>query len=183
MAAKIDIVNGALIELGETPLQSLTEDTESAITANYVYDQVYHDLLSKAPWRFAVTKQTLSQLVATPLNEWAYQYQIPSECVRVMRVYPDQDYDIYGTSIYAQSSELAVDYVAKVDEAVLPPYFVRLLVLELAVRMSISITASAQAKGTLVQEKQLQFAAALAADAQQRPNRPFLSRPFLDVRY
>jgi hypothetical protein len=95
-----------------------------------------------------------------------------------MRVYPDQDYDIYGTSIYAQSSELAVDYVAKVDEAVLPPYFVRLLVLELAVRMSISITASAQAKGTLVQEKQLQFAAALAADAQQRPN-----RPFLDVRY
>ena len=169
--------------MGETPLQSLTEDTESAITANYIYDQVYHDLLSKAPWRFAVTKQTLSQLVAAPLNEWTYQYQIPSDCVRVLRVYPDQDYDIYGDTIYSKASALALDYVAKVAEDVLPPYFVRLLVLELAVRMSMSITASAGMKGTLIQEKQLQFAAALAADAQQRPNRPFLSRPFLDVRY
>lgn len=183
MASKLDIVNGALIEMGETPLQSLTEDTESAITANYIYDQVYHDLLSKAPWRFAVTKQTLSQLVAAPLNEWSYQYQIPSDCVRVLRVYPDQDYDIYGDTIYSKASALALDYVAKVTEDALPPYFVRLLVLELAVRMSMSITASAGMKGTLIQEKQLQFAAALAADAQQRPNRPFLSRPFLDVRY
>jgi len=183
MASKLDIVNGALIEMGETPLQSLTEDTESAITANYIYDQVYHDLLSKAPWRFAVTKQTLSQLVAAPLNEWTYQYQIPSDCVRVLRVYPDQDYDIYGDTIYSKASALALDYVAKVTEDALPPYFVRLLVLELAVRMSMSITASASMKGTLIQEKQLQFAAALAADAQQRPNRPILSRPFLDVRY
>ena len=87
--------------------------------------------------------------------------------------YIDQDYDIYGDTIYSKASALALDYVAKVAEDVLPPYFVRLLVLELAVRMSMSITASAGMKGTLIQEKQLQFAAALAADAQQRPNRPF----------
>lgn len=183
MAAQIDIVNGALAELGEQALSSMSEDSEPAIVASQIYTQVYHDLLSKAPWRFATKKATLSLLVTDPLNEWSSQFQMPSDCLRVMRVFPDQDYDIYGDKIFAKTDQLDVDYVYKVDETYLPAYFVRLLVLELAVRLCMSITANASLKAQLNQEKVYQFAAALSADAQQQPNRRIISRPFLDVRY
>ena len=183
MVAQIDIVNSALAELGESALSSMSEDSEGAIVAGTIYDQVYHDLLSKAPWRFASKKATLSLLVSEPLNEWESEYQLPADCLRVIRVYPDQDYDIYGDKLYAKSGELDIDYVYKVSETYLPAYFVRLLVLELAVRMAMSITANASLKAGLNQEKQFQFAAALSADAMQQPNRRIISRPFLDVRY
>lgn len=183
MAAQIDIVNSALAELGEQALSSMSEDSEPAIVANQVYEQVYWDLLSKAPWRFATKKATLSLLVTDPLNEWASQFQMPSDCLRVIRVFPDQDYDIYQDKIYAKSDQLDIDYVYKVDETYLPAYFVRLLVLELAVRTCMAITGNANLKASLNQEKQFQFAAALSADAMQQPNRRIISRPFLDVRY
>ncbi len=181
-SSQIDIVNAALLELGEQPLTSLDDDAEAAVVASTIYDQVKQDLLSKAPWRFAMKKADLSLDTATPLNEWASQFTAPTDLVRLVRVYPDQAYDVYGGKVYASSTELAADYVAEVDESLFPPYFTRLLVLELAARMSKSISGSESAKETLTRERQYQFAAALSADAQQQPNRPIRSRPYLDVR-
>ena len=181
-SSQIDIVNAALLELGEQPLTALDDDAESAVVANAIYDQVKQDLLAKAPWRFAVKKADLSAEVAAPLNEWTVQFTAPSDLVRLVRVYPDQAYDVYGGKVYANSTSLACDYVADVAEDLFPPYFTRLLVLELAARMCKSITGSESAKQTLTNERQYQFASALSADAMQQPNRPIRSRPYLDVR-
>lgn len=180
--AKLEVVNNALVELGDEVLTSLSENKLSVTVANQVYDDVYEDLLGKAPWRFAMQKADLSRDTDTPLNEWTYQYTLPAQCLRILRVYPDQAYEVYGLKLYAHAPSLAVDYVEKVSESYLPPPFVRLLSLELAARMCMAITNDAQLKVSLQNDARMQFAAALSSDAMQRPNKVLRTSPFIAVR-
>jgi len=182
-SSKIEIANNALLELGATLLTGLSMNNLESDTVLAVYDDVYEDLLAKAPWRFAVKKADLSRDVAVPLNEWSYQYTVPAQLQRVVRVYPTTPYEMFQGKIFANTTSLAVDYVEKVSESYLPPPFVRLLSLELAVRMCMAITNDVQLKKSLQDDARLQFAAALAADAMQRPNVPIQSSPFVDVRF
>lgn len=182
-SAKIEIINNALTELGETLLSSLTENKLSVAVANQVYDDVYEDLLSKAPWRFAVQKADLSRDVDVPLNEWTYQYTLPEQCLTIVRAYPMTTYEIFGTKVYSNSPTMAIDYIKKVTETNLTPAFVRLLSLELAVRMCMAITNDVDLKRTLQQDARMQFAAALAVDSMQRPNTAIQSSPFVDARF
>lgn len=181
---QLEISNLALNELGESPLTAVDEDNDSADSLALLYIPTYRDLLAKAPWRFATVKAPLSRKTAAPLNEWSYQFDLPvtPAFVRMVRVWPDQPFEIYENVVYANATELACDYVGQVSETLLPPYFVKLFAFELATRGCKAITGSESAKGTLQLETRLQFAAALAADAQQRPNSPILSSPFIDVR-
>lgn len=183
MASKIEIINGGLIELGETPLPSLATNSLSADTMNEIYESVYRDLLGKAPWRFATKKADLSHLAAAPLNEWQDQFDLPALCVRIVRVYPATHYEVFEGKVYANADALAVDFVEQVSESALPAPFVRLVSLELAVRGCMTITNDARLKKDLQNDTRMQFAAALAADAQQRPNIPIQSSPFTDCRY
>lgn len=181
-SAKIEIANNALGELGENALSSLAEISLRAEAVNTHYDDTLEDLLGKNAWRFAVVKETLSRDVATPLNEWQYQYTLPAQFVRLVNLYPRSDFEIYGAKIYTDASSLACDYVKKVSESLFPPPFVRLVSLELAVRMCMTITRDVELKTRLQGDTRLQFAAALAADSQQRPNRRIEDAPFINVR-
>lgn len=183
-SSKIEMVNGALVELGAETVTSLSANKVEVDVANAVYEQVYRDLLGKAPWRFATQKADLSHLVAAPPNEWTDQFDLPAQCVRIVGVYPrGTPYEMFGDKVYANTATLAVDFVQQVSESLLPPPFVRLMVLELAVRMCMPITNDVELKKSLQQDARMQFGAALAADAQQRPNIPLQSSPFVDCRY
>jgi hypothetical protein len=182
-SAKIEVANNALSELGAQLLTALPMNNLESDTVLAVYDDVYEDLLGKAPWRFATKKADLSREVTTPLNEWTYQFVLPPQCMRILRVYPHAPYEMFEGKIYSDSDALAVDFVERVSESLWPPPFVRLMSLELAVRMCMAITNDVALKKSLQDDTRMQFAAALAADAQQRPNIPLQSSPFTAVRY
>jgi len=181
-SSQINIVNGALTELGEDRLQSMSEDKLAATVAGERYESTIKDLLGKAPWRFATVKAELSQDVAAPLNEWSVSYTLPGTMVRLLRVYPKAPYELFGRHLYANTTGLAADYVDRVSESDFIDPFVRLCELELAVRICMSLTNDKALKQQLQSDARFQFAAALAADAQQRPNVPIQSSPFTDVR-
>lgn len=181
-SSRIDIINGALSELGEDRLESLTENREAAVVSAERYDRTLADLLSKAPWRFATKKEALSQDVTDPVNEWSVSYTLPGTLLRIVRVYPSVRYEVYGGKLYANTTGLALDYVYTCSESLFPAYFTRLFEYELAARMALSLTNSATLKQSMEANARFQFAAALAADSQQRPNVVIQSSPFTDVR-
>lgn len=182
-SAKIEIANNALGELGEPSLQSLAEVSLRAEAVETHYDDTIEDLLGKADWRFAVQKSSLSRDVAVPLNEWQYQYTLPAQFMRMVNLYPRSDFEIYGSKVFSDATELACDYVKKVSESYFSPPFVRLASLELAVRMCMTITGDLDLKTRLQADARLQFSAALAADAMQRPNRRIEDAPFINCRF
>lgn len=180
MPTKISICSNALELIGEAPISALTEGSGPIV--NRLYDTAFENLLAMHPWRFAIGKADLARLVATPLNEWSYAFQIPADCLNVIRVYPDIIYEIYEDKIYADVTELAVDYKFTPSEANLPAYFVNVFQMELAGLLALPVTDNASAAEVWLRAARESLPRAKAADSQQRPPTQFKSSPFLAAR-
>lgn len=182
-SSQLEIVNGAAALIGELKLTGLADVRLLADTGVLVYEPTLKKTLGNHPWRFAMKKVALSQLVTGPINEWKYAYQIPGDCCRFERVYPDSDFDIYGTQVYSNMSVLSCDYVARNGvEAAMSPMFADLMMHEVAVRICQTITGSTTDMNALEGLRTRVFNRTAAADSQGRTNQPFRSNPFIEVR-
>lgn len=179
---KIGLISKALVLLGEKPLTSLTEDRYGATVGSNLFDLIYENELQSNPWRFSMKKRALSRLVDTPLNQYAYAYQIPTDCLLVRHVYPRTQYEIYGGRLYTDATTVELDYQFKPEVSALPAYFSTLLTYALARDMVKPITESEDAVRIFQGKYVLQRDRAMYADAQGRPAVPIQDSPFTDVR-
>lgn len=177
-ASKVNIIKDALLLIGEQEIQSLTDDSFAVQVAVRRFEPLYEDLLTKSRWRFAAKKATLSRLVAEPLNEWSYAYQLPGDLCLIVKTDPMCDYEVYGDTIYANASALDLDYIYKPEVGDLPPYFSLLLTYRCAFEWARPVTEGASRKEELRVMYMEQLNAARYADSQGRPNAPFSDSPF-----
>lgn len=170
--------------MGDAPIASMSEQKLAREAGERGYENAIRMALARGPWRFADTKIQLSRLVATPLNEWAYAYQLPADCCRVNRVYPDTAYEIYGDRIYSNQAALACDYEARSVglEDIMPPHFERYAAHELLPLIVTVITSDDDKQRKAEDWRVRALGEALSIDAQQRPNQVFRRSPFIDVR-
>lgn len=183
-SSKLAIINRALAVLGDEPLVSLSENRLACQVGVENYDTALNSALARGPWRFATVKGELSKIPSAPLNEWAHQYQMPTDCLRLERLYPDQPYEIYRDRILTNSSVAAADYVVRdaQTEALIPPHFELYLGFELAVLIAPALTGSAATQQNAEIARRSNLAVSLTIDSQQRPNRRFVSSPFVTAR-
>lgn len=182
-SSQIEIANIAMGFLGEDAFQSLAEVSLRATQVNFHYEPAVMAMLGLADWHFAMQKVQLSQIVGTPRNEWQFRYQLPPQMARLSAVWPRSRYELYGTELYSDASALDADYVKRVPESNFPATFAILCGAELAVRCCMVVTGDKEMFDTLFQRvRPAKFAEALAADAQQRPNRRIEDAPFINCR-
>ena len=183
MASDIDIASNALQMIGANPISSFDDPGAGAAVAKALYEPLLIALLTDTYWRFAMKKQSLNQLSQTPLNEFQFAYQIPTDNLKVERIYPRIFYKIYRDLIYTDASSIEIDYVFRPDTTLLPSYFVLAFTYQLASEFALSVTDNEQ-KNALYEEKfRNALAKAFSADAQQNPQTPIQDNPFTDVRH
>lgn len=191
MASKTSIISGASIRLGNDPVISLDEGSKAAQVGANLYAPVLESLLTAHRWRFATGKMNLSLLADSPLNEWAYAYQLPTnpKVMHIIRVYPATDYERFENKLYCDTGAgIAIDYVYRPSEEYFPPSFVDLLEYKMAMEMAIPITGSAslreQFKADIVGNGLMPgvLGYAMAADSRERPADSIIDSPFIDVR-
>ncbi len=82
--SKIEIINRALLKLGEPPVSSLNDAAYGR-----VYDIVYQDvkdlLLSSYPWRFAVEIKGLAKCEEKFGDK--FMYRLPTDCLLLLKVF------------------------------------------------------------------------------------------------
>lgn len=181
-SSKIKIISDALILCGEKPLNSLSDDRYGATVGGNLFEVVYEDELQSNRWRFACKKNSLSRLVAVPLNQWQYAYQLPSDMLLPIGIFPKQLYEIYSNHLYTNATTVELDYMFKPEVTALPAYFRMLLTYRMAKDMIKPITESDTAWDRKVREYNVQRSRAMFSDAQGRPSQPILDNPFTDVR-
>jgi len=193
---KLSMLSAALVLCGEKPLNSLTDNRYGAAVGAAMFDMVYENELQSNRWRFAVKKEALSQVNATPPNEWMYCFQLPTDMLLPIGFFgagPDRSYEIYSDKIYTNITSnpgpinsttpvLTFDYLFKPDPATVPSYFSILMTYALAKDMIKPITESDSAVTVMEGKYNRQRGRALYADAQGRPNRPLQHNPFTQVR-
>jgi len=86
VASNIQITNSALTKLGATRITSLSDNVKSAREINAVFELRRDHLLRSHNWSFAMERTTLPALDDAPAWGYAYMYQLPTDCVRVVQV-------------------------------------------------------------------------------------------------
>ena len=190
------MISAALVLCGEKPLNSLVDNRYGASVGAAMFDMIYENELQSNRWRFAVKKDALAQVNATPPNEWQYCFQLPTDMLLPIGFWgigPDRSYEIYSDKIYTNVTSnpgpinsstpvLTFDYLFKPDPSTVPSYFSILMTYALAKDMIKPITESDTAASAMQTKYDRQRGRALYADAQGRPNRPLQHNPFVQVR-
>lgn len=179
---KIKIISDALILCGEAPLNSLSDNRYGAQVGSNLFEVLYEAELQSNRWRFASAKTSLSRLTASPLNEWQYAFQLPSDMLLPIGVYPRANYEIYADHLYTNNSTVDMEYLFKPAISQLPAYFRLLMVYAMAKDMIKPISESDTAMQLMTGKYNIQRSKAMYSDAQGRPNRAVLDSPFTDVR-
>ena len=185
MASKIDLISNALILIGDTPINSLTGGTRAQQVASNLYDNIVQNELTKHRWGFARKKAQLSLTADVPTDdEWSNIYQLPTDLLVLIKVYPNTRYQVYGDKVYTnRGGALYCDYVYNVPESEWPVYFSKMIEYALARDFASSIRDSDSARQTMSAEYVNQSRMARYTDSQQHPQERIHSNPFTDVRF
>ena len=182
MASDIDISSNALQMIGAGSIQSFTDPGAGAAVASALYESLLAALLTRTYWRFTIKKQSLNRLSQTPLNGYKYAYQIPTDSLKIERVYPRIGYQIFEDKIYTDAESLSADYVYRPATTALPSYFVLAFTYKLASEFALAVTDDVGKNQTYEAKFREAMGEAFAADAQQHPQIPIQDSPFTDVR-
>ncbi len=180
--SKIGIISKALILIGEAPLISLSDNRYGATVGANLFEMLYENELQSNRWRFACTKEALSQLVVAPLNQWQRAYQLPANMLLPIGVFPKVPYEIYGQRLYTGASSVELDFMFKPDVSRCPAYFSALMTFAMAKHMIKPITESDTAVAIMTGMYNRQRNVAMYADAQGRPATAVMDSPFTDIR-
>ena len=171
----IEVAQKAMVLIGLEPLTSFTDQTDEALVANTIFEDVVEDCLSQHNWNFATGQKTLSRLTAVPVDRWDAAYALPTspEVVQVLTVTIDdtpQAYDIYERYIYinAQASDTVVlNYVFRPAVQYWPPSFTMWVIFRLASVLALSVTRKGDVAKSYVDLAEQQFRRAKSRDSQQ----------------
>ncbi len=185
--SKVEIINRALLKLGEPPVSSLN-DAAFGKSYELIYEDVKNLLLSSYPWRFAVATKRLARREEKYGDK--FMYQLPNDCLLLLQVFGAGIKDLTEPRPYAlQGYELAdnciitlldkgieVEYVRVIDDDVpFPPLFREAVAAKVAAELAMRIKHSLNLKQALDNEfltliQQAELNNEIAKDAELVPD-------------
>jgi hypothetical protein len=171
----IEVAQKAMVLIGLEPLTSFTDNTDEALVANTIYEDVVQDCLSQTNWNFASGQKQLSRLTDVPVDRWEAAYALPTdpEVIQVQTVTIDnavQSYDIYERYVYINadvSDAVVLNYIFRPETQYWPPSFTMWVIFRLASVFALSVTRKADVAQSYTQLAENQFRRAKARDSQQ----------------
>ena len=191
MATEVSICSNALRKWGDSPIASLTEDTERARLCNALYEPARDSLLRSHAWNFAITRASLAQISSTPAFEYSYQYALPTDpfCLRVLKMeFDDYEFKIenlagQGRVLLTNEGTANIIYIARItDPKLFDSIFVDTLIAKLASEMAYPVTNSAALQKEMERVYKLKLTEARSIDSTEGFTDDIISDTFTDFR-
>ena len=109
---RVSIANLALSNLGEAPIQNLTDDNARARIANSRIDDVIRGVLRMHDWNSAMKRVALVK-IGEPLFGFNTTFQLPADFIKIIEVWPISRYRIQGDTVLSNEDTLSILYVAE----------------------------------------------------------------------
>jgi hypothetical protein len=185
MASQVDIANRALTKLGAARIISFGDDNKQARAVTSMFDIVRDAELRSHIWSFSVRRTSLPALTTTPAWGFKYEYEIPSDCLRILMVndtyggpdmsdYRDKpvaDYSLEGNKILTDfDAPLKLRYISRVEDTTeWDSMFVEALACRLAMEMCEDLTQSNTKRELAQSEYTAMLRSAIRASAVEQP--------------
>jgi hypothetical protein len=173
------LANLALSEIGARRIDALDSDTTTeAKSCNLHFDHCRDSLLRRHQWSFATTRTGLSKLTDVPIKEWGAAWQLPPDCVRLIRVVsaandaaiPANEFTIEGRHLLtADDTAKTIVYVSNaVEVGQWDSLFIEAMTYALAARIANDVTQNPGAAQAATQKLEaLALPTAQTADARE----------------
>jgi hypothetical protein len=179
----VAVVNAALVKLGVPPITSFDDDVKSAATAKLRYPSLRAAALSLHRWHFAKDRASLTPLSSVPLFGYSNQFQLPSECLRLLKVVDVTDYRIEGQRILANETLLNIEFTRDVENpAQWTVYFTELMVAMIAKEFALPLTQSDTVRNTMAEEFNFALRRAKYTNSTEAAQSFVASEQYLDSR-
>lgn len=107
-----EICSGALVLLGQDPINSLDDVNDRARLCAKIWPMVLDDELTLHRWKCARARKALAREAEAPAFGWAYQFALPPDCLRVLSLSDDSvDYEIEGNLLLTNNSSANILYL------------------------------------------------------------------------
>lgn len=170
---QVSICNSALAKVGQSPIQSLSQDTRAAQLLNGIFDQIQDEFLAQHPWNFAIKREQITANASVPVYEFDYTFDLPSDCLRVL----DQEADdvdlepkwvVEGRTILANDPTLNIRFIYRnVDFSAWNPAAAEAFAWRLAVSVAYALTQSSDREKACMQQYQAALSLARSVDASE----------------
>jgi hypothetical protein len=167
----ISLCSAALVLVGADEISSFDDESREAKVSGQLYQMILLDLLTRHPWRFSLGMAQLNRLEAVPLYQYKYAYQLPVDMLQLRSMEKAFPYEIFEDKLYTDEEEVKVTYQFQPVESKFPPYFVRLLVLNLAGDFAVSLMEDESKMQLYTSLADRQERKAKTVDSQQQPSR------------
>jgi len=185
MASRVDVANRALTKLGAARIIDFIDDNKQARAIQAMFDIVADAELRSHLWSFTVKRTDLAALVSTPNWGFEYEYQLPSDFLRLLQVdevyvgpsmddYRNKDtseYVLEGNKILTNfAAPLKIKYQARVvDTTQWDATFVEAMASRLAMELAEDLTQSNQKKADAVEDYRRAIKTAIRCNAIEQP--------------
>jgi hypothetical protein len=146
----IEIINYALSLLKEERITSLSSSTETERLVESVYSTARDVVLSSHNWNEATTRVILSPLSTKPVFGYEYQFQKPSDCIRIVDIMDSSGgeltkYSIEENNILTDKDVVMLRYVKRVtDPSLYTPYLCACIARKLAAELAFTFSGKAE---------------------------------------
>jgi hypothetical protein len=181
MPTKLDIANSALNKIGSPPILSLEDASKEARTCKLRIDLVKDIVLRSHPWNCATRRVVLSPLTSTPVFGNSYEYQLPSDCLRVVEC-SDSEYSIEGKKLVCDDASLDVRIIFSQDYPNIDPMLAEVIAEYLAWDICYAITQSMGLKDEKWKDYEKALRKAKTVDGQEEPPKEIEANLFLEAR-
>jgi hypothetical protein len=173
---KTSIISLSVMILGHKPIQTLDNADDMVIAASQAFDILLPSVLATGNWRFSmkIEQLVLTTEVPPPQTNWTQIYLLPAGYLKNIRIIPQNYvYEIYSNNQiwcnWGTQSPVYMEFAYLPEIAQLPASFVNYFIYEIATFLCLSTAQKPDYFQALEAKKNVQWAIAAAADAQNRP--------------
>lgn len=186
--SKIGLCSRALLKIGANTISSFDDGSAEAEVANNLYAGVCDNLLSSYPWSFATAQMRLPRLASSPVADFTYAYQLPSDFLRALSVGTGGSgrgvsYRIQEKRLHTDMEGIVLTYIFRPQPSEFPPYFSQALITHLAAEFCLPLTESATRSEAFLRIGEKEIQKARNIDAQQQTPQTISLDGLVGVRY
>ena len=165
---RVSITNLALSNLGEAPIQNLTDDNARARIASARIDDVIRSILRMHDWNSAMKRIALTS-VGEPLFGFNTTFQLPADFIKIIEVYPVSRFRIQADTLLSNETEISILYVYEpTDVNTLDVLLAEAIALKLSVEITETLTGKDGLKDRLFQKFVMALQEARSANSKDK---------------
>lgn len=173
MASDVSICSNALLMVGDSPINAFDGSSDRVVLVSNLWETVRDYVLSSHPWNPCTKRVQLNPDVETPSFDFAMQYTLPADFLRMGSVGEngqEPDYRIESGKVLCDDTPLLLRYIWKnTNVATYTPLMVMALTMAMRQVVAYPITSSTSLEQLIDQAIAPMLKTARTIDAQDQP--------------